>query len=117
MNHANDVKNPKCPQCGRKGHLQGIILDGKSNKLPRYYKCHNGHEWPAKLGANQEIDFKARCPKCKSWISTPVGRTMEGYINYECDQCNIIFNINGILIDKGKIGSGYPAKPINEADE
>ena len=37
----------KCPECGRKGHLQGMTLDGNFNPRPQAMKCANGHEWPA----------------------------------------------------------------------
>ena len=36
---------PRCPTCGRVGHVQGITLDGNFDRRPQTYKCHEGHEW------------------------------------------------------------------------
>ena len=42
------AKPEKCPQCGHKGHLQGITLNGAFKPHPQKYKCKNGHEWPVR---------------------------------------------------------------------
>ena len=74
-------KNPKCPECGRKGRLQGFTLNGNLERRPQEYKCKAGHYWPVE------------------WICECLNTT---YTDYQCDICKK--DVYDEIVGDGKAG-------------